>query len=473
MDRIERLLAPHPRLRALRPGHPDPEGRCILYWMQRAQRGVDNGALNLAIALGNALKLPVVAAFGLTAGYPNANRRHYAFLLDGMPDCAHDLDRRGVRFVIRIGSPDDVIPALAEEIRAAAVIGDENPVRVGQNWRNRATSRLRVPFYLVDADVVVPTSHFPSLEYAARTIRPKIHRLLPEYLKPLPNPDARIPWNSPPIPGEPVEPASLLEKLKVGGIPEVADYPGGTREAMQRLRRFLDQRLPGYATERNEPTPYRTSELSAHLHFGQISPMTIALAVSESGAPAEDIAAYLEELIVRRELAINFVAREPAYDQLAGCPDWARRTLAEHADDPRPVVYSARQLEEAETHDPLWNAAQREMVHTGRMHNYLRMYWAKKILEWSPDAESAFNVTLELNDRYEVDGRDPNGYTGVAWAIGGRHDRPWPERPIFGTVRFMSYESTRKKFDSAAYINRVRSISEEPIVKDRPDRPRG
>ena len=431
--------------------------------MQRAQRGVDNGALNLAIALGNALKLPVVAAFGLTASYPNANRRHYAFLLEGMPDCGDDLNRRGVRFVIRIGSPDDVIPALAEEIGAAAVIGDENPVRVGQHWRERVTGRLRVPFYVVDADVVVPTSHFPSLEYAARTIRPKIHRLLPEYLKPLPNPEARIPWSSSPISGEPIEPAHLLEKLKVGGVPEVSHYPGGTREAMRRLRRFLNERLAGYATERNEPTPYRTSELSAHLHFGQISPMTIALAVSESGAPAEDVAAYLEELIVRRELAINFVAREPAYDQLAGCPDWARRTLAEHADDPRPVLYSAQHLEAAETHDPLWNAAQQEMVLTGRMHNYLRMYWAKKILEWSPDAESAFHVTLELNDRYEVDGRDPNGYTGVAWAIGGRHDRPWPERPIFGTVRFMSYESTRKKFDSAAYIARVAAIGAKPL----------
>ncbi len=161
---------------------------------------------------------------------------------------------------------------------------------------------------------------------------------------------------------------------------------------------------------------------------------------------------------MRRELAINFVARNDRYDELLGCPDWALKTLARHAEDRRPVLYSAGQLEAGETGDPLWNAAQKEMVLTGRMHNYLRMYWAKKILHWTPDAETAFSIALDLNDRYEMDGRDPNGYTGVAWAIGGLHDRPWPERPIFGTVRYMSYESTRRKFDSAAYIRRVEAI---------------
>ena len=175
--------------------------------------------------------------------------------------------------------------------------------------------------------------------------------------------------------------------------------------------------------------------------------------------PREAVDSLLEELIVRRELAINFVARNPDYDRLSGCPEWALKTLAAHAGDRRPVLYTAAQLEAGETHDPLWNAAQKEMVLTGRMHNYLRMYWAKKILEWTPDAETAFQIALDLNDRYEMDGRDPNGYTGVAWAIGGKHDRPWPERPIFGTVRFMSYESTRKKFDSAGYIAWVDGLS--------------
>jgi deoxyribodipyrimidine photo-lyase len=241
-------------------------------------------------------------------------------------------------------------------------------------------------------------------------------------------------------------------------VAEVRGYKGGTREALARLQRFVTERLESYAMKRNEPTPYSTSELSAHLHFGQISPLTIAIEVQRSGVPREHVDALLEELIVRRELAVNFVARNPAYDRLAGCPEWARKTLAAHAADQRPILYTAAALEAAATHDPLWNAAQKEMVLTGRMHNYMRMYWAKKILEWSVDAEAAFEVALNLNDRYEMDGRDPSGYTGVAWAIGGKHDRPWPERPIFGTVRFMSYESTRKKFNAAAYIARVSEI---------------
>jgi deoxyribodipyrimidine photo-lyase len=318
---------------------------------------------------------------------------------------------------------------------------------------------VHVPFRLVDADVVVPTALFPKEEYAARTIRTKIHRVWNDYLKPIPNPKAAVTWPDDSAPhGEPINPDALLESLNVGGVGAVPGYTGGSREAMRRLNRFLADRLPDYAAERNEPVPYMTSELSAHLHFGHISPLTIALAVLGSGAPDESIASYLEELIVRRELAINFVARNPAYDRLEGCPNWALQTLAKHADDPRPHLYTAPQLERAETADPLWNASQKEMLLTGRMHNYLRMYWAKKILEWSPDAETAFHVTLDLNDRYEMDGRNPNGYAGVAWAIGGKHDRPWPERPIFGTVRFMSYESTRKKFNSAGYIRWVAEI---------------
>ena len=209
-----------------------------------------------------------------------------------------------------------------------------------------------------------------------------------------------------------------------------------------------------------------TSELSAHLHFGHINPLTIALAIQAAEAPAEDISSYIEEMIVRRELSINFVARNSNYDRLMGCPAWGLKTLAKHADDPRPVLYTEKQLVAAETHDPLWNASQKEMMITGRMHNYLRMYWAKKILEWSPDPETAFDVAVEMNDKYEMDGRDPNGYTGIAWAIGGKHDRPWGERPIFGMVRFMSYQSTRKKFDSDAYIARVRSLEQGRFFAD-------
>ncbi|WP_165247494.1 deoxyribodipyrimidine photo-lyase [Paludisphaera soli] len=455
---LERLLAPHPRVRAARVGAPAPGGSCVVYWMQRAQRGVDNPALNMAIAVANAVGKPVIAVFGLTADYPGAQRRHYRFLVEGLVDAAEDLERRGVPLVVRLGAADEVVPAFAEEVDAAFVVGDENPVRVGRRWREAVAESLKVPFHLVDADVVVPTSLFPKEEYAARTLRPKITRVRDEFLKPIPEIKARHAWAGKPPGGEEIEPDALMKKLRVGGVAEVPGYVGGTREAMKRLKRFLDERLGRYAEDRNEPTPYCTTELSAHLHFGHISPTTIALAAIQADGPRESLDSLLEELIVRRELAINFVARNPDYDSLAGCPDWAHKTLAKHADDPRPVLYTSDQLERAETHDPLWNASQKEMTLTGRMHNYLRMYWAKKILEWSPSAEQAFTVAIELNDRYEMDGRDPNGYTGVAWAVGGKHDRPWPERPIFGTVRFMSYESTRKKFDSAAYIKRVEAI---------------
>jgi deoxyribodipyrimidine photo-lyase len=458
MERLDRLLAPHPRTNAVRAGQPDPDGRCVFYWMQRAQRGVDNPALNVAIIAGNLLGLPVLAVFGLTADYPGGQRRHFRFLVDGLRDTEADLERRGVALAIGLGRPDEVVANLADQLRPALVIGDENPVRVGGLWRAGLASRLQIPFYLIDSDVVVPMSLFPKEEYAARTIRPKIHRVWDSYLKPLPAPSARVPWSGPRPRTERNEPEVLLHKLKIQGVAEVVGYKGGTKEAMVRLERFIEDRLPRYATERNEPTPYMTSELSAHLHFGHISPLTIALAVQASGAPPESIDVYLEELIVRRELAINFVARNPHYDTLSGCPDWARKTLMKHAADTRPILYTARQLEEAETHDPLWNAAQKEMVSSGRMHNYLRMYWAKKILEWSPDPETAYAIALDLNDRYEMDGRDPNGYTGVAWAIGGKHDRPWPERPIFGTIRFMSYDGARKKLDSERYIAWVREL---------------
>lgn len=464
---VATLLKADPRVRVLRDGPPDPEGRCVLYWIQRSQRGEQNPALNLAIELGNALGLPVLVGFALTADYPGAQSRHYRFLLDAIPEIRDQFERRGAKFVLRVGSPDEVIPKLCDEARPAILVGDENPLRVPRRWRERVAEAVRVPFRCVDGDVVVPMSHFPKEEYAARTIRPKLHRHLDEYLVPIPEPEAVTSWRGRKIPeGEPIDPAVLLDRLKVGGVGPVPGYRGGPAEARRRLDRFVADRLARYAKLRNEASIYATSELSAHLHFGHVSPLTCALAALDGDAGRENVDAYLEELIVRAGLAYNFVARNPDYDRLDGCPDWGLQTLADHAKDERPHRYTAAELEAGETHDPLWNASQKEMVLTGRMHNYTRMYWAKKILEWSPDAEAAFAITVDLNDRYEMDGRDPNGYASICWAIGGRHDRPWPERPIFGKVRFMSYESTRRKFDSAGYVERVRRIERDGPAAD-------
>lgn len=450
------------RVRTANRSPVDPEGRCVLYWMQHAQRGRENAALNRAIDLANRSKLPVACIFGLTPDYPDAQRRHYRFMVQGLVDVADELAAKKVPFVVRFGQPADVVLAAVRELKPAIVVGDENPVRIGQLWRDEVANALTVPLELVDADVVIPSAQFPNEEYAARTIRPKIARVIDRFLERVPNPSAEIAWPLGTAPsGEVVDESSLMDRIQVGGASELPRYRGGSKEAGKRLERFVLARLDDYDTLRNEPSEYHTSELSAHLHFGHIDPIETVLKVRDSGKSFDSTEAFVEEFVVRRELAINFVARNPHYDSLLGCPDWARKTLARHASDARPILYDETQLENAETHDPLWNAAQMEMVLTGRMHNYMRMYWAKKILEWTPDAETAFAIALKLNDKWEMDGRDPNGYTGVAWAIGGKHDRPWGERPIFGTVRFMSYESTRKKFDSRGYIERIAQLSRQ------------
>jgi deoxyribodipyrimidine photo-lyase len=450
-------LAIDPRVTVRVEGDPDQDGRAVIYWMQRSQRGVDNPALDTAIVVANQLRRPVAVFFGLIPNYPGANLRHYGFLVEGLQETADRIERRGAAFVFR-PYPNHSLLRFCEEVRPCLVIGDENPLREPEAWRRKVAARLSVPFWTVDADVVVPSRLFPKEEYAARTLRPKIEKLVDQFLTPSANPRARYRWEDEQRPpSEAVDARRLLDQLPIDRrVSTVAGSTGGTREGLRRLKRFVREGLLRYGSQRNLPDVDGTSRLSGYLHFGQISPVTVALAVREAEAPDESKAAFLEELIVRRELAINFVARNPDYDSLGGCPAWGRATLEKHASDPRPYIYSEKEFEAGETHDALWSAAQLEMVRTGRMHGYLRMYWAKKILEWSATPEKAFDLAVKLNDRYELDGRDPNGYTGIAWAIGGRHDRPWgPERPIFGLIRYMSASGMARKFDVAAYIRKV------------------
>jgi deoxyribodipyrimidine photo-lyase len=288
--------------------------------------------------------------------------------------------------------------------------------------------------------------------------------LLPEFLKPIRNLKAKVPWKTPrglvQLPAE----TDITEgwKLDRSVVPS-AYFRGGTEEGLKRLKSFINGGLSHYVDNRNQPELDGTSRLSPYLHFGHLGPLTVALAVSKAKAPQAAKDAYLEQLIVRRELAINFVKFNPDYLSFECAPAWAHKTLAQHARDPR-KTYSESQLERAQTHDPLWNACQREMVVTGWMHNYMRMYWAKKILEWSKSPMQAYHTAVYLNDKYELDGRDPNGYAGIAWAIVGKHDRPWFERPIFGHIRYMSLESTSKKFDSKRYIRQMEKLAEERSV---------
>jgi deoxyribodipyrimidine photo-lyase len=447
-------LAADPRVRVRWAGSPDSDGDAVVYWMQRAQRAWDNPALDTAIALGNLLYKPVVVFFGLNPFVAGGTHRHYHFLAEGLRDIADGLVQRRVGFVLRV-HPHHRLMAFLDEVRPAMIVGDENPLRQTDAWRDTLASLVRVPFWTVDADVVVPSALIETQQYAARTIRPRIQKRLDEFLVPSSEPVASVVW-TPSRPVVTLKPdVAILDGLPIDRrVGPVDTLRGGTSEARSLIRRFVAARLGAYDTARNHPELEGTSRLSPYLHFGHIGPREVALAVRGSaGAPAS-VAAFLEQLIVRRELAINFVRWNDRYDSLDGCEGWARQTLRRHQPDPRPHLYTSGQFEAAATHDPLWNAAQRQMVTSGWMHGYVRMYWAKKILEWSATPEQAFETAVALNDRYELDGRDPNGYTNIAWAIGGKHDRPWPSRPIYGTVRSMSFASTSKKFDANHYIER-------------------
>ncbi len=458
MNALEALEFP-PRV-CVRGGEtPDPDGRCVVYRMRRGQRALDNPALETAIAASNLLDIPVVVFFGLVTRHPIANLRHYQFMLEGLADTAQRLEKRGIGFVLRQcdgTKSNHQFARFCAEVKPALVIVDEDPARRDDAWTRESTLYPRAPLWSVDADVIVPPTLLGREHFAARTIRPRIRERLDEFLTPIRNQSVRVRWDPKRKPAALTPGLELSELLHVDTrVQPVAGFRGGTTEALAVLRRFVRNRLAHYKDGRNHPELDATSQLSPYLHFGQIGPHTVALAVRDAAAPQADRDAFLEEMIVRRELAINFVRYNPRFRSIASSEPWARRTIAEHARDPRPYHYNERQLENAGTHDPLWNAAQRQMIRAGWMPGYLRMYWAKKILEWSRSAGEAYEIAVRLNDRYELDGRDPNGYAGIAWAIGGKHDRAWgPERPIYGKIRYMSFQSTSRKFDSRAYIDR-------------------
>jgi deoxyribodipyrimidine photo-lyase len=453
MDPLTNIAA-DPRVTVRRDGIPRARGDCVVYWMQRAQRGIDNPALDVAIEVANILHKPVVVFFAPVPFYPHANLRHYRFLNDGIPDTAAALSNRNVGFVLR-PYPDHSLLKFCDEAKPALVVGDENPMREPELWREKAARKLRVPLWTVDADVIVPSRLLEKAQYAAHTIRPRLQRYLKQILIASRNPSANVRWKN--ASGlKSLDPASdITEVWNIDrSVSAVSGWKAGSSEALRLLKYFVRHKLRGYGTQRNKPEIDHTSRLSPYLHFGHISPITVALAVQNADAPKADKEAFLNQIITWRELSVNLVRFNAEYDSFECAERWAHRTLSKHAKDRRPIIYNERQLENAETHDPLWNAAQMQMVNTGWMHNYLRMYWAKKILEWSPTAAQAHQIAVRLNDKYELDGRDPNGYAGIAWAIVGKFDRPWFERPIFGQIRYMSGESTGRKFDSQKYIQK-------------------
>jgi deoxyribodipyrimidine photo-lyase len=431
-------------------------GDFVLYWMQSSHRTEDNPALNYAVERADEAHLPLIVYFGLWESFPEANLRHFRFMLEGLAEVARSLGSLGIRFVLRIEPPETGVVSLAKN--AAMVIVDRGYLREQQSWYGTVAERCRCLLVQVEGNVVVPVETASQKEeYSAATFRPKITRQLDRFLHPGETVAPELSSLSFDLPTLAAEtPDGLLSRLTIDRtVPPSGVFTGGTGEANLRFEQFLRNRLEGFADNRNDPGGDGGSDMSPYLHFGQISPVILVLLARERGESGTQV--FLEELIVRRELAVNFVRYNGQYDSFASLPDWAQKTLILHQADQREFGYSPAELERAATHDPYWNTAQQEMVKTGKMQGYMRMYWGKKILEWSKTPQEAYLTALYLNNKYEIDGRDPNGYAGVAWCF-GKHDRPWGERPIFGLVRYMNAQGLTRKFAMDRYLEKVQLV---------------
>ncbi len=442
---------------------PVRDGGYVLYWMQASPRVRCNHAYQYAVERANRLSLPVVACFVITPDFPEARGPHYRFLAQGLRELQGTLAGQGVRLVIRFGDPAGQLPEITAD--AALAVTDCGYLRIQREWREKVARELECRLCQVETNVVVPVRHASAKEeWSAATFRKKITPLLDGFLIPPGENKPELSSLALPI-GDDTDSAadSYLEHVTAGEEEKNLSWQGGETAARELLGRFIRERLGRYAAERNDPTAHALSCMSPYLHFGQISPLDIALRVAATRHP--DAGVYLEELIVRRELSMNFVFYNPRYDAYDGLPGWAKKTLGDHAGDRRDYTYTLREFEEAESHDPYWNAAQDEMRYTGKMHGYMRMYWGKKILEWSESPEEGYRIALALNNRYELDGRDANGFAGVAWCF-GKHDRPWAERPVFGTIRYMNANGLKRKFDADLYTERIGEMKERAGRQD-------
>ncbi|EME26894.1 deoxyribodipyrimidine photo-lyase isoform 1 [Galdieria sulphuraria] len=439
----------------------------VLYWMQAAVRLTYNYALQYAVFSANQLGKPLLICFGLTESFPEANARHYAFLLEGLQDVQRQLAERKLSMVVFHSEPEQMVEKLFH--KAVQVVVDMNYLRVTKNWRQRVASNIDCSFIQVETECVVPVELVTDKEeYAARTIRPKLWKHANKFL---------IPWadtihvenqlvDIPQIDELTVldlqgEAKELVERLNVDKtVPPVSHFVGGETEAKRRLAEFCRSKLRDYEKKRNDPSLNCVSHMSPYLHFGHISPVEIVCQVQQAQASKTCKDAFIEEVFIRRELSFNFCYYCDKYDAFDCLPTWAKQTMSEHSKDPRQFSYTLEQLETAVTHDPYWNAAQLEMVQTGKMHNYMRMYWGKKVIEWTTNPEEAFRILLYLNNKYELDGRDPNSFTGVAWCF-GKHDRAHMERPITGKLRYMSAEGLRRKFNIESYVRQYLTSNQQ------------
>ncbi|KAB2869535.1 MAG: deoxyribodipyrimidine photo-lyase [Bacteroidales bacterium] len=423
----------------------------VVYWMSRDQRVNDNWALIYAIEKAYEYKTSLSVVFTLAPSFPNANLRHYDFMLKGLVKVEEKLMNLGISFDLLLGFPEQTLPEYIKLNKIKLLVSDFDPLLIKREWKNKINNCIDIPHHEVDTHNIVPCWHASNkLEFGAYTLRPKIKKYLTSFLDDFPSISPTTTFSQKQNQSNFNE---ILEWLNPDSTVKPIDWIySGEDEASKTLNIFLSEKLSNYSTKRNDPNVDGQSNLSVYLHYGQISAQRIAIEVLRTNAPQEDKDAFLEELIVRRELSDNFCLYNPEYVTTKGFHRWAKETHEEHRRDEREYLYTLEQLENAKTHDNLWNAAQNEMVKTGKMHGFMRMYWAKKILEWTNSPEEAMNWAIYLNDKYSIDGRDPNGYAGIAWSIGGTHDRAWAERPIFGKIRYMNYNGCKRKFNVDNYI---------------------
>ncbi|GAC1658811.1 MAG: deoxyribodipyrimidine photolyase [Gemmatimonadaceae bacterium] len=440
-----------------------PEGEYVLYWMQSSHRLEENWALRLATLEADRIGRPVVIHQGLDPTYEHASDRIHTFVLEGAREIARRSRTLGYhyQFTLRHQRSEDGLEVERLAARAYLVVTDLFPTAGVLERTQRLAARAPCRVVMVDSAGVVPSALFPREEYAARTIRPKLARALELYLEPVAD---RPPKKAPSaaliasldVPTLDLERCDLREEVArceidhgVAAVPQV----GGQTTARARLAAFVSGGLSQYRERRREPVDENgSSRLSPYLHFGHIAAAEVVRAVRRQGPPAE-VEAYLDEMVTWRELALNFCLRNRSYASLEALPDWARRSMDQHEHDPRGAIYSLLQLEQAETEDALWNAGQRELLATGTMHNAVRMLWGKSVVVWTKRYADALRHLLYLNDKYALDGQDPNSYANILWCF-GKFDRPFAPRSVWGTIRPMSLARAREKFDADGYATR-------------------
>lgn len=440
------------------------QGEYVLYWMQTAQRISYNHSLEYAKEEANRLNKPLLVYFGLMDDYPEANARHYYFMIEGLIQVKKELEKQGIQFLLAHTSPEEGALELAK--KACLVVTERSYLRHEKAWKTKLSGEILCQMVEVETNVMVPIDEVSQKEeYSAATIRKKIEREIPNYAfslecREINIPSLHIQTSLHPLPLKDVK--ETLSLLKVSHeVPPVPQYfKGGYEEAITHLETFMEEKFSGYAEHRNNPVKDYGSNLSPYLHFGQISPLEIYLSLMDHHS--ENKRVFLDELIIRRELAINFVEHNEFYDSYKSISSFAKDTIEKHRHDERPYIYTLKELEKGKTHDLYWNACQLEMVHTGKMHGYLRMYWGKKIIEWTQHPDIGYEIALYLNNKYHLDGRDPNGYAGVAWCF-GKHDRPWKERDVFGSVRYMNDKGLKRKFKIDQYVEKIENLISQEI----------